>query len=347
MALRVVDLRDRFRATVLGFAVGDALGFPLRGFPPLSAGQATSLADDFAPRPRGGFAKGQFSDDTQVLLAVAESVARERRIDGRATAEELAALWQEGVILQPPHTATASVQAFLAGAPWMAAGAPPGVVDPSCLSRGLVVGLWSEVDPVRVAHGAHVVTVCTHKDPLCAAAAAAVARALQLALSDEVLAPTDACRALSEVAATAHAGLADELYFLPRVLSWAPERALAALRCVGVAPASLQPGTGLPPHVIPVLLSSLYVALRAGERYRDAVALVLRCGGEVDVAAGLTGALVAARLGTEAIPARLRKNVLYGDALVAAADRLFEARTGHEPAVERVGALARGRRLGV
>ena len=76
MALLLAETLDRYRATVLGFAVGDALGFPFRGLPP-QARARLGMADDFALRPRGRFAKGQFSDDTQVLLAVAESVARE------------------------------------------------------------------------------------------------------------------------------------------------------------------------------------------------------------------------------------------------------------------------------
>ena len=45
------------------------------------------------------------------------------------------------------------------------------------------------------------------------------------------------------------------------------------------------------------------------------------------VATALCGAMLGARLGCDAIPARLRKNVAYSDALLQTADRLFEART--------------------
>ena len=33
MPLHIAVLQDRFRAAVLGFAIGDALGFPYRGLP--------------------------------------------------------------------------------------------------------------------------------------------------------------------------------------------------------------------------------------------------------------------------------------------------------------------------
>src|SRR5258705_5904648 len=137
---------------------------------PQALQRSMGLADDFAPRPRGKFARGQFSDDTQVLLAIAESVAKERKIDGRSAAAHLCWLWQEGVILQPPPSMSQAVEALQRGTPWMSAGAELGVKDPSCLSRGVVIGLWGEDSPARIAHDAAGVTVVPPKDPSCAAA---------------------------------------------------------------------------------------------------------------------------------------------------------------------------------
>jgi ADP-ribosylglycohydrolase len=64
MPLHIAVLQDRFRASVLGFAIGDALGFPLRGLPAPALMRQQPMGDDFAARPRGGFPRGQFSDDT-------------------------------------------------------------------------------------------------------------------------------------------------------------------------------------------------------------------------------------------------------------------------------------------
>jgi ADP-ribosyl-[dinitrogen reductase] hydrolase len=318
-----VELQDRFRASVLGFAIGDALGFPFRGLPPAAMARQPFLGEDFAARPRGGFAKGQFSDDTQMLLAVADAVVRQRRVDGRAAAQHLGWLWQEGTILQPTPATTQAVEALLAGTPWMSAGAPLGVKDPSCLSRGVVAGLVSEPAPPRLAHHAQVLTVMTHKDPACTAAVAVVGRALQLGLEGESLEPQVCCERLAQAAAPADPELADEVFYLPRVLSWDPQRALAALRRVGVPPGAHDFEHGLPPHVVPVLLTALFASFHAPRDFRQAVALVLSGGGEVDVAAGVTGAILGAQLGTEGLPPRLKKHVLYAEALVHTADALF------------------------
>jgi ADP-ribosyl-[dinitrogen reductase] hydrolase len=334
MPLKLVELQDRFRAAVLGFAIGDALGFPFRGLPAAALARQPFLGEDFVARPRGGFAKGQFSDDTQMLMAVADAVVRERKIDGRTAAQHLSWLWQEGTILHPQAGTNAAMESLLAGTPWMSSGAPIGVRDPGCLSRGVVVGLWSEVSPPRLAHHAQVLTVMTHKDPVCAAAAAVVARAVQLGLDGESRGPQQFCEELSTAAAVADQELADEIFYLPRVLSWEPERAVPALHRVGVSSSHYDFEQGLPAHVTPVLLTALYAVMKVPTNFRDALALVLRGGGEVDVAAGVTGAILGAHLGTEAMPARLRKHLLYVESLLESADRLFDAKLERVPVVQ-------------
>src|SRR5438874_4634000 len=147
MGLSDADACDRFRAAVLGFAVGDALGFPLKGVPVDALERLPSLAEDFANRPRGKFAKGQFSDDTQVLLATCESVVLESKVDGRSAAAHYAWLWKEGIVLEPSRNATEAAGRLLEGTPWMSAGAPLGVVDASVLSRAVALGLWHAQHP--------------------------------------------------------------------------------------------------------------------------------------------------------------------------------------------------------
>ncbi len=331
MPLLLAELQDRFRAAFVGFAVGDALGFPYRGLPPASSTRALSLADDFAARPRGRFAKGQFSDDTQLMLALSESIAKARRVDGRSAAQHLSWLWQEGVILLPPPSTTRAAEALLKGTPWMSAGAELGVRDPSCLSRGVVLGLWSDASPAKLAHDASVVTVTTHKDQVCAAAVCAVARAVQLGLSGDTIEPAVFCEEVSKAASGCDLELADEIFYLPRVLSWDADRAMQALRRIAMPQAQLDAEPGIPAHVTPVLLCALYAALKVPNDIRHALNLLLRCGGEVDVTAGVCGAVLGAALGTQAIPARLKKNLLYVEEVTDSADRLFDARLAREP----------------
>lgn len=338
MALSAPERQDRFRGALLGLGIGDALGFGLRGVPASSLRRLTSLGEDFSPRPRGRFAQGQFSDDTQLMLAVAQSVISEGRLEGRAAAAHLAWAWREGVLLHPPHSVVAAAQRLVEGIPWMASGAPPGVVDASCLSRGLVVGLLQPEPLSLLPHDAAVVTVCTHKDPLCAAAVAAYARAVSLGLEGEPRSPAAFCEALALAAAAHDASLAEELRALPRVLTWEPERALSLLCRVGLA---TQPGGGelLPSHPVPVLLTALYAALTHQGDAGSSFGAVLQLGGEVDACAALVGGLLGAHLGQSGLPARLRAKLLYGPEIAATADALF-LKASVAPAVARARARA-------
>jgi ADP-ribosyl-[dinitrogen reductase] hydrolase len=329
MSLSSQELNDRFRASICGFAIGDALGFPFRGLNPKAMQNLRFVGEDFAAR--GGFAKGQFSDDTQMLLAAADAVTRMQRIDGKTVAQHLAWLWEEGTILQPQPSTSQAAEEILAGQPWMSTGAEIGVRDSSCLSRGVVAGLFSESSPPRLAHNAHVLTVMTHKDARCTAAVSAIGRGIQLGLTGHRFSPAEFCEEIAAAAAVTDAGLADEIFYLPRVLNWDVSKALNALSRVGVSAVEMERmnasvGAGLPPHVTPVLLTALFGFLRFPDSFREAVVCVLMAGGEIDVATGVCGALWGAHFGSSAIPARLKKNILYSETLLEVADKLFHCR---------------------
>ncbi|HZH04781.1 MAG TPA: ADP-ribosylglycohydrolase family protein [Myxococcaceae bacterium] len=318
--------QDRFRAALLGFAIGDALGFPFQGGRPQSLRYASSAADDYARHPRGEHPKGQFSDDTQLMLAVLESVVAVRRVEGRSLGEHLGWLWQEGILLRPSASVARALERLAKGSPWMSAGCPVGDKDPSVLSRAVVLGLWNSQSPDGVLHGAQVMAVVTHKDPTCAAAVAVLARAIALGMSGAPMTPASWCESLARAASAHDLGLAQELEHLPTLASWSVDRALTRLRCVSLPRQTSAEHEGLPRNVVPVLLTALYAVMVAANDFRRALGIVLSAGGEVDACAGACGALLGASGGCEALPSRLRKGVQYAEHLLDASDRLFQAR---------------------
>jgi ADP-ribosylglycohydrolase len=323
------QLQDRFRAALLGLAIGDALGFPLRGVPPAGLRRLPELADAFAPRPRGRFPQGQGSDDTALALLAAESVAEAGGVDGRRFAARLLEAMEEGAVVQPAKAVAAAAERLGRGVPWMSAGEPFGVRDASAVSRGLAVGLF-EAEGRRVARGAGILAVVTHKEPTCAAACAAFGRAVGAVVSGEAASPERLCEAMAASADQHDPALGEELRHLPRLLSWEVERATELIRRVGVSAAAMEEDGGLPEHPWPVLLLGTYAALRLPHDFREAMASVLRWGGAADAAAAITGALLGAAQGEACLPPRLRRHVLGADRLVAAADALLEARLARE-----------------
>lgn len=320
MPMDGADVLDRFSGALLGFAIGDALGFPLHGIPAPSLWNLPGVADDFAPRPRGRFAKGQFSGHTQLLLAALEGVVAERKVEGRSIAAQLAWLHREGVWLDPDPVMARAAERLEHGTPWMSAGAPLGELSPGGLPLAVVVGLWDAAAPHKLSHDAGVAAVISHKDPACAAALSALARAVALGFEPQLRSPEEFCAELAQAARAHHLGLADRLRQLPRLLLVEPARARAAL-LRGSAPEA-----GVPPRVETVVQVAVYAALAAGSDPRRAMELGLRWGGETALVAGCVGAIVGAHLGASALPARLRTRVLYAQHLHSAAERLLASR---------------------
>jgi ADP-ribosylglycohydrolase len=66
-------VKDRFIGCVIGQAVGDALGFPVEGYPAIvTAGAVADPTPSLRLHPSGAFPLGQYTDDTQMMRAILE-----------------------------------------------------------------------------------------------------------------------------------------------------------------------------------------------------------------------------------------------------------------------------------
>jgi len=333
MPLSPEELRDRFRATLLGCAIGDALGFPFEGAPPEAIARVPLLAEDFAARPRGRFAKGQYTDDTQLTVALAESVISERKVDGRSIAQRFAALWRSGELLEPDRSCSESLDRLSRGVPWMSAGVPIGLAGNSAATRAAPLGLLHYDDLARIPRDSEVQAVITHKDPRSQAGSAAIAAAVALNLTDEPL-PSDVwCRRISLVVQSLDKELASEIERLAQLVRFDPTAAVKVIARAGL-PCSLsqRDWPGISPFVVPSVMMALYAFLRERDDFRACVTIALRAGGDADSVAAMAGAVSGAHLGCMGLPARLRKGVLNGDYLVMVADRLYDLKAAQREA---------------
>ncbi len=340
MALSPDELRDRFRATLLGCAIGDALGFPFEGAPPESIARIPTLADDFVLRPRGRFQKGQYTDDTQMTLALAESIVAEGKVDGRAIAHKFAQLWREGTILGAGHACTEAVERLLQGVPWMSAGAAIGRAGNGAAMRASPLGLLHCDDLGKIPRDAEIQGVITHKDRRAQAGGAALAAAVALNLTDEPL-PADVwCRKVAQVAAALDASLASEIERLAQLVRFEPASAVRVIARAGMAPLQQSDWPGISPFVVPSVLMAFYAFLRQREDFRACITIALRAGGDADTVAAMAGALSGAHLGCVGLPARLRRGVLNADRLAEVGDKLYFLKMSQKeaPAYARGGA---------
>ncbi|MFQ5896262.1 MAG: ADP-ribosylglycohydrolase family protein [Nitrospinota bacterium] len=332
-------VRDRFAAALLGCAIGDALGAPFEGVRARRMREVPDLLGGF--RPHRGLPPGQYTDDTQLTLATAESLAACRGVNGRDMAERMSRFWRERTIVGGGASCRDAMRSYLRGTPWEECGTEEGRAGNGTAMRASPLGLWFWDEPEEIPEAARVNALITHRDPRCAAGSAAVARVVAHAV--ERGARAEGSRALRsgflavdrsetvELAAGAaevhDPEFAGYIRELPRWLTLPEEEALGEIAAAGWEPGSkgLDFITGF---VVPTVLAALFFFLWKPGDFKGAVEGALRAGGDVDTVASIVGALTGALGGMACLPPPLAEGVKDASAIRVLGERLFEAKGG-------------------
>lgn len=111
-------MRDSFRGAMLGFAIGDALGMPVEGMSKSDIERIYGRITDFHPSPYGDLKEGEWTDDTEQMIALAESILSTVYFDPSDFAERLKLLFSNRI---GPTTRTA-LRNLSMGLPWNKSG---------------------------------------------------------------------------------------------------------------------------------------------------------------------------------------------------------------------------------
>ncbi|MEY4174934.1 MAG: hypothetical protein RI900_2099, partial [Actinomycetota bacterium] len=310
--LTAVDL-DRAVGALLGSAVGDALGAPFEFGP---AGEYSARF----PQPviggsgemtgGGGFgwAAGEFTDDTQMAIALAESLIAHGGIDPadlwqrwRAwadTASDVGIITRAALGHPENHGAAASAHRDLGRS-----------AGNGALMRTVAVGLWF-ADPSRsTQHTGTQATGAQHTGTQATITQATITQAtMQAALEQAALTHHDPAAGwgaaiAAELVRRTIIG-ADPLAELPDVLGQVP--AGVAERFATMLHPEWQPGDPSEPGNGSVwgCLAQAVWALRHHHTFHDVVTAAIDLGGDTDTVACVAGALAGARHGMQAIPSR-------------------------------------------
>jgi ADP-ribosyl-[dinitrogen reductase] hydrolase len=315
-------LEERFIGTLVGCAVGDALGAPFEGMGANRLFEDEPL--DYASI--AGFPRGQYTDDTQMTLAIVEAILRDGEINGKTVTEQFAKLWRSGEIVGPGMSCSDAMWRYIRGeAPWHECGTERGRAGNGTAMRASPVGLWDYNAVERIAHDATVVSVMTHTDQRAIAGAVAVACAVaHLVTRDEVIA-SDFTKQVSKVVAGQSAEFARAIDKVPPLLDADEGEAIPLI--VNEGWAGHDPSFGVTPFVIPTVLASFYAFLRYPRDFGSAVKTVINMGGDVDSTASITGAITGAFNGIRAIPPQLRDGVKDSGSIHGLAAEFFRKKT--------------------
>ncbi|MCZ7662478.1 MAG: ADP-ribosylglycohydrolase family protein [Thermoleophilia bacterium] len=329
--MRQEAVRSRFQGALLGTFAGDALGMPLEGMTPQAIAHRYGVVRDLLPARLG---RGTYTDDTEMTIAVAESLVACRGFDGPHMA---------GRFL---HTAERrrgygrgtleALQRLAAGVPWDQAGAGTfgsGSFGNAGATRVAPIALLYHSNLAAVADLARASSEITHAHPLGRGGAAVQAVAIALALCAGLEPPAGARPELF-IETIEHRLLPQEALYreglekVVMMLERCPplpleasdhDRAGQAARVAAVLGNDSRAFTSVP--------AALYSFLAYAHSFELAVTTAVALGGDTDTIAAMTGALAGAYHGVGAIPERWRRSLESGprgrDYVAGLADDLF------------------------
>lgn len=313
--------------SLLGTAVGDALGLPYEN---LSPRRARKLFGE-PVRYRLLFGRGMVSDDTEHACLAAQALVRSR-LDPERFGRELASSLRWWVLGIPAGAGSATLRA--AFRLWMGFGFRSSGVHSAgngpAMRSAILGAAVSDLD--LLAQLVQVSTRITHTDPVAEWAAHAVALAAH--------SPRASAR---EHLALVESRLGEEAKPFLAVLEKVVRSVEAGQSTRDFCRAEgLENGvSGFSLHSVPV---ALHAWLRNPADLEGAVTEVIRCGGDTDTTAAITGGIVGAAVGREGIPERFLRALFEWPRTVGWLERLGEAvdsRSSECPRLSPLSLLAR------
>lgn len=283
---------ERLRGIAVGAAVGDALGMPLE------FQNARPLHDLETEMVKGSMPAGSFTDDTEMALALAESMLISHPLDPN----DLAGRFVGWYTSNPPdigiHTRHALGMIYQ-GTPWREASTVSHRANPQSASNGSLMRCWPVAiacwdNPSYLVAESRLQSEVTHMHKDCVDACVFTNLLLYSIVNGRRNLSPDAL--LRQGIATALEQVSFDPDFRTEI-ELAPVRARNDL-----------PNTGWVRHT---LVSALWATLTT-KSFEDALVQAVNLGSDADTTGAVTGAIAGALYGFSAIPARW-KDVLHGE----------------------------------
>lgn len=282
-------IADRAAGALLGTFVGDALGMPFEGMPPREIPENVEMVE--ARRGRG-----TYTDDTQMMIALAESLIARGRIEG----DDLARAFLDAYDADRGY-GRGTRRVFELWRQGVPVGAAAGQVFDGRGSRGngaamriAPVAVFFRDDPDRLCAEAAASARVTHAHAVGVDGAVVQAAAIGAALrGDDIL--------LVALAAAQTPDVRRALENVQALLSVGREGPQEGWRAG--TPGEARARLSSSPDIAESVAAALYSAL-ANDRFEAALRFGVRLGGDTDTVAAMAGAVAGARDGYGAIPTR-------------------------------------------
>ncbi len=296
-------MEEKFRNCILGLAVGDALGMPVEGLSPENIKQLYGEVRDFLPSPYGDLDAGEWTDDTEQMIVLAESILETVYFSPENFAEKLKKWFVETSSRRIGPSSTRAISNLMRGVHWSRAG----VFSDTCgaAMRVAPIGLVYHFSLNLVERYAEISARVTHTGSAAIGGAVAVAIAVSCNVLDfsgeemlnEVLKRVEAYDNL----------LAEKIKFAyeisDRDVSYAVEKLGNSISALDVVPMA-------------------FYSYFSGKDFEESLIKAVNAGGDADSIAAVCGAIKGAK--GFSIPERWLKKLKDKDFLEELAMKLYD-----------------------
>jgi len=299
----------RFQGSLLGLAIGDALGMPVEGMRASAIRDKFGGVRDFMDAPWRMLKAGQWTDDTKMMLCHARSIARMGGFDPADTAREFVA-WYESNDWRGLGRATYdSLRRLQEGCPPEQSGMRGEMAAGNGGAMRIApIGLLDCRDLEKLREDSRAAVIITHDNHEAVAGSQAVAYVVARASREDL----DLDHIISDtVTYIGPCQTSERLQMARRFLDagMAVEEALARLGTSG--------------YVVETVASAMFSFLSTPHDFEQTVSHAVEGGLDTDTTGAVAGAISGAYNGLDSIPARWREEVEAGDEILDLAGRIF------------------------
>ncbi|HAO54009.1 MAG TPA: hypothetical protein DCR03_00260 [Gammaproteobacteria bacterium] len=314
-----MEKKQQFIGALVGCAIGDALGAPIEGWTREKILGLDGLTERYRQVHHKNrnihFPMGQYTDDTQLTLAIVRGILDYGEVDGGAIAAQFVKLWESKEIVGAGVVATNAVQRLIRGIPWNEAALSDDEPWNGAAMRIAPIGVWNHDRPERMKGDVFTTSVITHRHPQAISGALAIAGAVSFVVTHEKFSANELLTAIADIVVTSDRELAEHVLLIS---DWIALPEIEALHCLDALMSeesnlSRDGWFGVPVMTEPTVLMALYAFIRSPNDFTQTVETALCAGGDVDTTAAIAGAISGAYNGVSALPRSLALTVLNSE----------------------------------
>jgi len=307
-------MKDRFVSTLLCSAIGDALGMPIEGMPRSKIiSKFNGPIRDFADAPSRGLKAGQFTDDTQMMLAIAESIVEKQMVDPKDIAKKFVEWIDSGDVRGAGKACIESIERIKKGKPWDKAGkSGEFAAGNGSAMRIAPIGLFDYRNHEKIRKDTCVTSIITHDNKEAVAGATAIAYGIARNLTLDEFDSEDYLQDIIGFIEPISEKMADKLSEVNTFVFDGTPLDVALLEI------------GTSAYVVEYVSAAFYLFCKFPNDPEKVISEAASAGGDNDTIACMTGALAGALNGLEPVPKRWLEGLEKRDRIAELASEIYD-----------------------